>query len=250
MKDVLGEFAKAGANLQQWITNLGPYSWNEIAFVLVLTISAILAVITAVTLISRRNRAIEFVDQSEVITSPLRNRMEPRLAAPSDEPETDDSEPVLLTEAVPPTPPAQHLQPVPLAPAAPTKAAATRAQLVLEPLSASSGNIAEIAHASAIAQRLKIVLAALAPHIAVERDAKAFGNLGALDRYVLKGTVRQSDNQLMVQIELTNAKTGATLFNFSFEGQQGEQEVMLAEVTSRILKGTSQPTADRKSDAA
>jgi len=253
MTDALGALAKAGVSFMHWIEGLGPYSWNEVLFVFVLTISVVVGLFFGVALIARRNRAIEFVDQSEVITSPLRNRAEPALATASKAPAPADSErPLLLTELAPNA--AKTATPPPLgvaiATAAPVKTTPIRAQLVLEPLGAGSGNVTEIAHANAITQRLKIVLAALAPHIAVERNAAAFGSLGKLDRYVLTGAVRHLGDRIRLQVDMADARTGANLFHFRYQGLPSEQDVMLAEITSRVLKVTSHPSPDHKSHAA
>ncbi|MFZ1990050.1 MAG: hypothetical protein WAW96_09805 [Alphaproteobacteria bacterium] len=254
MKDVLGALAKAGASFLQWIASLGPYSWSEVVFVFALTISVVVGVFFAIALIARRNRAIEFVDQSEVITSPLRNRAEPVLTAIRRAPAPTESEkPILLTDIATASATKTAASPAVVAAAAeaaPIKTTPIRAQLVLKPLGAGSGNVAEIAHANAITQRLKIVLGALAPHIAVERNAEAFGNLGKIDRYVLTGAVRHMGDRIRLQVDMADARTGANLFHFRYQGLPSEQDVMLAEITSRVLKATSHPAPDRKSNAA
>jgi TolB-like protein len=254
MKDIVGALAKASASLGQWIANLGPYSWNEIAFVLALAIGAVLAVVFAFYIISRRNRAIEFVDQSEVVTSPLRNQAEPQFKPLGPKARSAGAEPVLI-DAVPvvtkvaPRPAPQISQPPLIEPQQRPKATPIRAQLVLGPFDAGSGNISEIAHANAISQRLKIVLAALAPHIAVERNAEAFKSSEKLDRYTLTGAVRHMGDRIRLQVEMTDDKTGANLFRFRYQGLPNEQDVMLAEITSRVLKATTH-SPEHKSDAA
>ena len=165
-------------------------------------------------------------------------------------PPNGNEKPLVLTETAPPDAPADVASPPAAAPSVAVKAAPIRAQLVLKPLDAGSGNVAEIAHANAITQRLKIVLAALAPHIAVERKAEAFGNLAKLDRYVLTGAVRHMGDRIRLQVDMADARTGANLFHFRYQGLPSEQDVMLAEITSRVLKATSHPAPDRKSNAA
>lgn len=254
MKDIAGALAKAGVGFVHWIANLGPYSWNEIAFVLILMISAVAGLIAACSIISRRNRAIEFIDQSEVVTSPLRNRVAPQFAPEpkAAQAQKEDAQPIEVKVTAPAPKPAQPITLVAPVPAATTPIAMTpiRAQLVLVPFGAGSGNVREIAHANAITQRLKTVLGALAPHIEVARDDKALGKDTGLGRYTLTGAVRHMGDRIRVQIEMADTKTGANLFRFRYQGLPSEQDVMLAEITSRVLKATSRPASERKNDAA
>lgn len=239
MQNMTAALARASADLFHWIANLGPYSPNEIAFALLLIASAIVGIIVAFSIIARRNRAIEFIDRSEVVTSPLRNRAEARLAMP---PELEDApmpaEPLVLVA-----------EPVTSKPQPPMKPASIRAQLVLAPFGGSD-NARDIANARAITQRLKAVLAALAPHIEVAQDDKALGEISTFGRYRLTGTVRHMGDRIRLQAEMTDAKTGNSVFRYRYQGLPSEQDVMLAEITSRVLKATAQPAPEHKSDAA
>jgi len=256
MKEISRALADAGVSLFHWIANLGPYSWNEIAFILLLIITAVVGVIAALSFIERRNRAIEFIDQSEVVTSPLRNRAKSEWMASPEAILAKEKIVVPINDtAAPVTPVAKPIQPLklvtqPMSLAAPLKLTPIRAQLVLPPLSAGNANVREIAHANAITQRLKIVLAALAPYIEVAEDDHSFGKDIGLDRYTLVGSVRHMGDRIRLQLEMSDTKTGTSLFRFRYQGLPSEQDVMLAEITSRVLKATSGSETESGSNAA
>ena len=120
----------------------------------------------------------------------------------------------------------------------PPAIAAKRAVLTILPFDAGADDAVETAVARGLSRKLELVLGQLCPKLALAPkpantdDTRTAG----LPRFELSAGVRHIGDRIRLESRMIECGTGQELFRFRYQGLAREMEVILAELTSRVLR--------------